>query len=73
MQVNSSLQEISLNHSKMVTTRRKKAKAKKDTARVAKHAKKLKKQDARAAGADAGSDTITLTAPSRALIGARVD
>ena len=44
MQVNNSLQELSLNHSKMVTTRRKKAKAKKDTARIVKAAKKLKKQ-----------------------------
>ena len=42
-----------MNHSQMLTTRRRKNKGKKDLARVAKRAKKQAKQNVKAAGADA--------------------
>ena len=41
------------NHSKLVETRRRKQRAKKDLAGIAKRAKKLRKQNAKKAGADA--------------------
>ena len=41
-----------MNHSQMLTTRRKKKKARKNLARVAKRAKKLKKQNVKMASVD---------------------
>ena len=42
-----------MSHSKMLHSRRRKQKAKKDLARAAKRAKKLRKQNAKTTGADA--------------------